>query len=298
MGKINKIIFAVLVITAINFGCHILDVYAQTNASLKGNETKRVIAPTLEKDRKQASKIRSVKVVYFTLKNGKLVSGRVISEDRYEITAEQVDGSSIFVSTYIRDRDIERETLRYKTVSELAYCEDVAEYFANRTWDFKDDPDDFLHAIRFYKKAKQLVTKAGYEDSKKAAQIENKIEQLEADRQVWVKETEARAELKDLEFRATFDVKLKELEDEIRAIREQLPEIRTGINNNYERLQEAFYNSHKDLELKLEKIGQGVELNKQEIDRLWHRYRHLPRYPPRRPTPYKPEKSEEQKQAQ
>ena len=54
----------------------------------------------------------------------------------------------------------------------------IAEYFTARTWDFVDDPDDFIEAIRCYEKAKQSL-QAGGADSEKIADIDKAIHYCE-----------------------------------------------------------------------------------------------------------------------
>lgn len=43
------------------------------------------------------------------------------------------------------------------------------------------------------------------------------MEQLQADRRVWIREIESRAKLKKLEFEATIETSIKQLEDKVAA---------------------------------------------------------------------------------
>ncbi|MHC4159506.1 MAG: hypothetical protein ACYSSO_10555, partial [Planctomycetota bacterium] len=92
----------------------------------------------------QPSRLRPnfVRTADFYLRDGKLIFGKLVSEDKNKITIEQLDASKIIVATYSR-RDIDPRTLQVKNVSDYKHYFDLAQYFSSRTWDFRDDPDDF-----------------------------------------------------------------------------------------------------------------------------------------------------------
>ncbi len=160
-----------------------------------------------------APRANSVRTVDFHLRTGELIYGKVLTEDKNKITIERLDESKIVVNTYGR-REIDPRTLDIKTVPEYRYYLDLADYFAGRTWDFRDDPDDFIQAIRCCEKAKSaLGTTAAGQDSERIEQINERIKKLEADRQVWEIQVKSRAELKKLKFEAEAVNKLKELEE-------------------------------------------------------------------------------------
>ncbi|MDP6494779.1 MAG: hypothetical protein QGI09_05050, partial [Dehalococcoidia bacterium] len=99
----------------------------------------------------------NVRIKTFILKDGRLVMGRVVLEDRNQITIEELNKSPIVVSMHAR-RQIASGTMHTQLMSELDYCTKFAAHFASKAWDFKDDPDDFIQAIRLYEKAKQLLS--------------------------------------------------------------------------------------------------------------------------------------------
>jgi hypothetical protein len=196
-----------------------------------------------------------VKSADFYLKDGRLVFGKLVSEDRNKVTIEELNGSEIIVNTYSR-RDIDSRTLQTKSIPENRYYEDLAEYFAGRTWDFKDDPDDFIHAIRCYESAKRLITGTSRLDIERTQQIDQKIEHLRADRQIWEREVQSRAKLKELEFKAEYATKFSELEKKIDAGSQK-------IDDNVERIDKVIAEM-QDSRLKLE---QNIPLMEQEIRR-------------------------------
>ena len=131
----------------------------------------------------------------FYLRTGEFIFGRLVTEDKNKITVERLEGGKIIPSTYSR-REIEPRTLQTKSIPEYRYYLDLAEHFSSRTWDFKDDPDDFIQAIRCCEKAKQSVLPTQTQGSERISEIDERIKKLQADRQVWERETESRAKLK------------------------------------------------------------------------------------------------------
>ena len=63
-----------------------------------------------------------------------------------KVELEMLVGSKIIVATYSK-RDMDTRSLQVKSVSASKYYGNMAEYFAGRTWDFKDDPDEFIQAM-------------------------------------------------------------------------------------------------------------------------------------------------------
>ncbi|MCK5272602.1 MAG: hypothetical protein KAJ52_08485, partial [Sedimentisphaerales bacterium] len=116
-------------------------------------------ATNIKRTSSPRKKLENVRLTSLYLRNGKLVSGRVVSEDSNKITVAEVIGSQIVVNTY-GVRELELKTRSVKIKLEFEHYEELAVYFAGRTGDFRDDPDDFIQAIRFYEKAKYLLADA------------------------------------------------------------------------------------------------------------------------------------------
>jgi len=240
--------------------------------------TDRRTTTSLSTDDMLTTRIRSIRMVDFHLKNGKLVFGKLISEDRNKVIVEQVDGSKLIVDTYSK-RDIESRSLQARNVSASKYYADMAEYFAGRTWDFKDDPDDFTQAIRFFSRAKQLIEGTSQLDNQKSKEFDKKIAELKADRTVWTKQVESRAKLKELEFQAEYVTRFSELEAKINASAAKIDESVAQINavladvkKNSETLDKNIPALEQDLRRRMDLLGAEVEANRRLMD-PYGRYR-------------------------
>jgi len=198
-------------------------------------------------------RMTAVRMTDFYLRDGKLVFGKLVLEDKNKITIEQLEGSTIVVSTYSK-RDIDPRTLQTRAVPEYKYYMDLAEYFSGRTWDFKDDPDDFIQAIRCYEKAKQSASGSEAADNERIEQINEKIKQLQADREVWTREVQSRADLKKLEFQAEFEKRFKELEDKVNAGSQKV----TESAGRFDKLITEMQDNHKKLEQSISVMGQEM----------------------------------------
>jgi hypothetical protein len=233
-----------------------------------------------------AGLLNSVRTVSFYLLNGRSVAGRLVSEDKNQVTVEELDESRIFVSTYSK-KEIDSRTIHQAKMPEVKYYLDLAEYFESRIWDFKDDPDDFMHAIRFYKKAGEIIEQSQERIPISAAQIEDKIKELSDQKNLWTENATTRARLKRLEFEATFDVRLQEIDDKIDEFENSLHELNKRFDglvktkqDNYGKLEKSLSRMNRTLNSKLKEIEFKIELNEREIDRLWRRRRRYPRFYP------------------
>ena len=224
----------------------------------------------------------AVKMADFYMRDGKLVFGKLLLEDKNKVTIEQLEGSTIVVSTYSK-RDIDPRTLQTRAVPEYKYYMDLAEYFSGRTWDFRDDPDDFIQAIRCYEKAKQSVSGSEAADSERIEQINERIKQLQADREVWTREVQSRAELKKLEFQAEFEKRFKELEDKVNAGSQKISEsaarfdkVMTEMQDNHKKLEQSISVMGQEMSRQLNILADRVETNRRLGDPFYFvpRYRH------------------------
>ena len=224
----------------------------------------------------------AIRMADFYTREGKLLFGKLVSEDKNKITIEQLEESKIVISTYSK-RDIDPRTLQTRAVPEYKYYMDLAEYFSGRTWDFKDDPDDFIQAIRCYEKARQLAVgassalsslpKGDTQDNERAAQIDEKIKQLQADREVWTREVESRAKLKKLELDAEFENRLKELQDKVNASSqkvtesvERLDKTIAEIQSNHRKLEQAISAMEQETARRLNILGNQMDANRRLVD--------------------------------
>lgn len=236
---------------------------------------------------KQAGRLRPkpavVKMVDFHLRDGQLVFGRLISDDKNKLTVERLDESRIVVSTYSK-RDIDARTMQTKNILEYKYYTDLAEYFSGRTWDFRDDPDDFIQAIRCYEKARKLVLETQSPDSKKATQIDRKIEQLKEERQAWTEQAESRARLKSLEFEAEIEKRIEELEAMINQAGRRTEKNKADIRDNSVKLNRSISAMKKDITRQFDIMNNQIETNAAFLNRIddylrWRSWRPWPLVP-------------------
>jgi len=282
----------IILIFVVAVGCCFFNAHAQTNQEQKRVEIGKGNATVgAEAAAKAVPRKTSVKQMEFKLKDGTVVRGRLVSEDTRQVEVEKPEGSKIVVLTYSRDM-INSRTVRTKNVNEAKYYMDLAKHFADRTWDFKDDPDDFIQAIRCYEKAKQLLEGTRWEDSDKIDRINEAIAKLHADREVWARETASRAKLKKLELEATIEARLKAIEANVSAnsglIRSvgNLNAIVSEMRTNYQSLQDTITQMNNDLNGQLRLLENRVSYNERLIDRIsrnWGYY--TPRVYPRRSRP-------------
>ena len=228
-------------------------------------------------------RMTAVRMTDFYLREGKLVFGKLVLEDKNKVTIEQLEGSAIVVSTYSK-REIDPRTLQTRTIPEYKYYMDLAEYFSGRTWDFKDDPDDFIQAIRCYQMAKQLMAATEAQGSERIEQINERIKQLQTDREVWTKEVQSRAELKKLEFQAEFEKRFKELEDKVNASSqkvnesvERLDKVITGIQDNHKKLEQSISAMEQETSRRLNIMADRIEAGRRMVDPFYFAPRY--RYP-------------------
>ncbi len=228
-------------------------------------------------DEKDKVRLAAVRTISFYLRSGRLVTGRLISEDKNQITVEELDESKIFVSTYSK-KEIDSRTMRQTKMPELKYYLDLAEYFESRIWDFRDDPDDFVQAMRFYEKAREIIEQSQERVPTSAEEIEEKLKQLREQKDLWAKEVKKRAELKRLEFEATFDVRLDEINNEVDGLAQALREMGERLDglakrkqDNYKKIENRLSKMDRSTNAKLKELEARIEMNEREIDRLWRR---------------------------
>jgi flagellar capping protein FliD len=216
--------------------------YSVSDASAKTDANQSSIETESQQAGRSSRRMDFVKTVDFYLNDGAFVSGKLISEDRNKIIVEEVREGGMTASTYGK-REIAPRTRHTKGMLEYKYYLGLAEHFTTRTWDFQNDPDDFIQAIRCYEKAKELLADTERQDTE-TSRINEKIKQLQADREVWTKEAESRAKLKKLEFEATLEKRLKDLESKLNAASQQLDKSRkeldktvAAVQDNYQRFE-------------------------------------------------------------
>jgi len=230
----------------------------------------------------QRPRIEFIRTVDFYLRDGQFVTGKVVEEDKSKITVEQRDGSAIKVLTYTK-KEIDSRTVHISNVPEHRFYDQLGDYFAGRTWDFRDDPDDFIGAVRAYEMAKAAATKSERRQEE-IDQIQSKIDKLQADRQTWTEQVRDRAKLKELEFQATFDQRIKDLEkrfDQTTQLLDQALErfdtFAKQTDKNFDGLKQNLSDLNGDITGRIRVLEERVENNRQLIDDIG-RFRYDRRY--------------------
>ncbi len=220
------------------------------------------------------SRIDTVMFADFYLRDGNTVSGRVLSDDKNQIVIEQLVDSTLVTKSYSK-REVDTRTFKPRRILEPQYYVGLAEYFAARTWDFVDDPDDFIQAIRSYEKAKQSMLSGGA-DENRIAEIDKAIKKLEDDRAVWTKEVESRAKLKKLEYDAEAENRLKKLERQIAESNAKLAESieyldksTANMKGDYEQVQKSVTDLNKNLVEQIRILQVQINENRVLINELW-----------------------------
>lgn len=138
---------------------------------------------------------------------GRTIKGKLVSENEKLIKIQKLGSGEIGYSRTLVDK-VERQT-----VTKDVYYEMVGDYYANRTWDFQNDLEDFIQARKNYARA---LAHAGSDERKE--ELREKYEQIKEQRKEWEKEklkqevlrkAEEEAEIAELEK----EMKLKELDD-------------------------------------------------------------------------------------
>lgn len=224
----------------------------------------------------QRAKVDLVIMVDFYLRDGNTVSGKLLSEDDTQVVVEQVVGSTIVPRDYSR-KEIDTRTLKKRSVPESRYYVQMAEFFVSKTWDFADDPDEFIQAIRCYEKAKQSLQSGGAE-AEKIAEIDKAIEKVHNDRDVWTREVESRAKLKKLEFDAEAENRLKKLESKVA---ESVTQVNSSIKyldktaedmkKDYQRIETTIDGLNKEWGQQIRELQRRVQEDQTAINDIYGR---------------------------
>ncbi len=224
---------------------------------------------------KPRARISTVTIVDFYMRDGNTVTGRLLSDDTTQLTIEIPYENGLITKNFSK-REVDTRSIKKRQVQEWQYYSGLAEYFNARTWDFIDDPDDFIEAIRCYEKAKQSLEASG--DNEKISDIDKAIKKVQDDRQVWTREVESRAKLKKLEYDAEAENRLKKLE---RTIIEGNAKLGESIKNmdktaedlkkDYQNLQNDFGQLNKDMVKQLNTVQTKLNDHSSIIDNMWVR---------------------------
>ena len=231
--------------------------------------------------KKPARKLDTVTIAEFYMRDGTPVSGKLLSDDRNQIVIEQPLESTVAVKTFSK-REIDTRTSKTRLVPEWQYYTQLGDYFAARTWDFRDDPDDFIAAIRSYEKAKQSLQDGGA-DSQKISEADAMIQKTQKDREVWTREVESRAKLKKLEFDAEAENRLKKIEKQLSESSSKLTEsvkyfdkTAADIKDGQQKLEQTFSGFNKDFARQIQNLQTQINEQRNLINETLSLTGHLP----------------------
>ena len=219
-----------------------------------------------------------IKIISFTDMHGQNIRARVLEDNRNQIIVTQPLGSKIETVIYSR-AEIQPDTLFQQTISEFEYWQSMAEYFSNRTWDFENDSDDFIQAIRCYENAKDIVSAIRGPEHEMTIDIAKKIEKLEQKKQQWVEKLKERTKLRQLEAQDQLADRLESIGQQINANNEMLNAVDKNIAEliTHMEILDKFKDTSQKNSLALDKqIGdliKKIDSNTREIDYMWRRYR-------------------------
>lgn len=242
---------------------------AAVNEPNESNEIRSQRIPVVRRPRADV-----VTMAEFYMRDGNSVSGRLLSDDNTQVVIEQPLDSTLVTKTYSK-REMDARTLKTRPLAESQYYIRLGEYFAARTWDFRDDPDDFIGAIRCYEKAKQSL-QGGGADAARAAEVDKAIKKLEDDREVWTREVESRAKLKKLEYEAEAENRLKQLEKQVAESNVKLNEsikyldkTAADMKGDYVRLEKTVSSLNKDFVQQIRNLESRIQYNLNLINDVW-----------------------------
>jgi len=266
-------------ITLLLFSICFAAVTSEPNKSSPASESVIAVKPKPRAD--------TVTMADFYLRDGNVVSGRLLSDDKNQVVIEQTSNSTLVTKSYTK-KEIDTRTLTTRIVPESRYYAQLAEYFKARTWDFTDDPDDFIQAIRCYEKARQALLDSGA-DEEKVAQVDNEIKKIKQDREVWTSQVESRAKLKKLEYDAEAESRLKILEKQVFESNFKLNEsikyldkTAADIKGDYQQLQNTVAGMNKDFVEQIRALEAQIQDTREDIKDIWLRCCFRPRpIPPR-----------------
>jgi len=290
---ITTAILALLVLSSITFQASAQRTPAKPTVETVNPLLQRVVdrtieeEPAMEQSSNEKEPARSmpsfVRTVDFYLKDGQLIFGKVIADDRNKIIVEKLDGSTIVAVTYSR-KQIEPRSISLKNVPASKFYLDQAEYFAGQTWDFKDDPDDFILAVRCYERAKLTVNDSSERGVERLREIDEKIKSLQEDRKVWAREIEGRAKLKELEFQAEYQNRFKELQDQLAAAGQKiddsmkkLEDALTQSDTNQQKFTQDLAAMDQEVRRQLSIMAEQIQVTRRMVDPFYrppvYRYR-------------------------
>ncbi|HSV27326.1 MAG TPA: hypothetical protein VLH60_05480 [Sedimentisphaerales bacterium] len=222
--------------------------------------------------------METVRTVSFRLRDGRDVSGRLVSDDRAQITVAAPVAGTLIATSYSR-LDIEPRSISYQTLSEFQYWLNTGQYFEDRTWDFRNDAEEFAQALRCYQMARDMAMASMGAESPVARELELRINRLLESRQRWIEDIEPRARMAELEFKAELPARLDELSRNVAALQMQVEQFTRFAAE----LDATVADYQRNVDARLDRMADDIRSNYDYIRDMIHHRR--PIIIPRAPTP-------------
>ncbi|MCD4830474.1 MAG: hypothetical protein K8R02_01550 [Anaerohalosphaeraceae bacterium] len=218
--------------------------------------------------------VKTFRLISFTLNDGQRVSGRIVTKGPIGFEIAIIDGSQIKLARYYRD-DIQPRSIIYSKSSALDYWRNAGDYFLEKVGDFKDDPDEFIQAIRCFEKAKFAVSAAMGPEHKLVAELGEKIGQTKAEMDRWVELVTPRAELRKLEVLSTIDQQFEGMQTKVETNTKELAGVQIKLAGyaataqGYEKIRDRL----SRVETLASSFQQRIERMENDVYDLWRYYR-------------------------
>lgn len=231
-----------------------------------------------QQDNQTAIKPGKVDMISFVTLEGQTIRARIISEDKTQITVSFPKDSKFITVSYGRDQFFPNSINR-QSMLDIDYWTEMAALFESQIWDFQNDPDDFINAIRCYENARDIAAAVRGNSHELVKSFQQKIDELNSQQQKWEQTAQKRIEQIKLENQANEEDKFKDIykaidenNQRLAVIENSLAELQktqTALNELRTQTQEFQKITSEDLE----KLNQLIQTNSRQIDYLWRRVR-------------------------
>jgi hypothetical protein len=201
--------------------------------------------------RKTASEM--IRMISFKLKDGRAVSGKIVSDDRSQVTIAETTGGKIVPVSYSR-LDMEPRSISYQSASEYQYWMTTGQYFESHTWDWQDDADEFAQALRCYEAARDLAAQAMGKDSAAAQDADARVNRVLDSRQKWIDTAKPRAQMAELELKSTLAQRLDTMSKAIQALQTSVD----NLNQSRTAYEASLTAYQRDVNARVDQLAQEV----------------------------------------
>jgi DNA repair ATPase RecN len=229
-----------------------------------------------QQDNQTVIKPGKVDIISFVTLDGNTIRARIISEDKSQITVSYPQQSKMITLSYNRDQFFPNSVSK-QSILEIDYWTQLGDLFESQIWDFQNDPDDFINAIRSYEKARDIAAAVRGDSHELAKFFQQKIDELNLQLQKWEQTAQKRIEQIKLENQATAEDKFKDIYKAIDENNQRLAVIENGLSEfkkteaAFDELQTQTQDFQRITSDDIENLNQLIQTNSRQIDYLWRR---------------------------